>query len=79
MPSGIVMEKGESLDVWARRGESGIDMPTGLQVLCTRLMHALQLMLCRDRTCPWLRSVVALNETCSAAAGGYLCMCICLI
>ena len=32
MPPCIVMEKGESLDVWARRGESGIDMVTGLQV-----------------------------------------------
>lgn len=32
MPPCIVMEKGEALDVWVKRGESGIDMVTGVQV-----------------------------------------------
>jgi hypothetical protein len=33
MPPCIVMEKGESLDMWAARGEGGMDVVTGLQVL----------------------------------------------
>ena len=32
MPPCIVMEKGEALDTWVRRSESGIDMVTGVQV-----------------------------------------------
>lgn len=32
MPPCIVMEKGEPLDMWMKRGESSIDMVTGVQV-----------------------------------------------
>jgi hypothetical protein len=33
MPPCIVMEKGESLDMWAASTGDGLDMVTGLQVL----------------------------------------------
>lgn len=33
LPPCIVMEKGESLDVWAATSGDGLDMVTGLQVL----------------------------------------------
>ena len=32
LPQCIVMEKGESLDVWMKRNRGGVDMVTGLQV-----------------------------------------------
>ena len=32
LPPCIVMEKGESLDVWMQRNRAGVDMVTGLQV-----------------------------------------------
>jgi hypothetical protein len=38
MPPCIIMEKGESLDLWAARNEDGVDMVTGLQV---RTPHAM--------------------------------------
>lgn len=36
LPPCIVMEKGESLDVWMQRNRGGVDMVTGLQVCACR-------------------------------------------
>lgn len=41
MPPCICMEKGESLDIWMRRTQDGVDMITGLQVLGINLVKAM--------------------------------------
>jgi Protein kinase domain len=51
LPPCIVMEKGESLDIWAASTGDGLDMVTGLQVGCPVVQHCRAYRLCLKQRC----------------------------